>query len=209
MFYCPKSERKNNLILSEIEIKTKYLYTDGDMDMPRLFSYPLITNRKLKIIKGDFAIPEEDEFLHVERSPHMRPKIRQSLFNELAGVDIGIIKERELTPPQRETAIIEEENDVYMRTNSFNKESMEKMRTSMICKNKLYPIRSKDDSIIKVPENCTLFSNIDSTDDHDLKILIDLINEEPIKTNHWSQVINDKGLAIFKKTVYQINLGRR
>jgi hypothetical protein len=191
MYYCPKSELQIN------EVQTKYLATDGDV-VSMLFQ---TNNRKIKYVKGDFAIPEEDDAVPYKQpaSPKvLRPRVKQSLFNELAGVDIGIIKERELTPPQK---TLPEDNNTIKRTNSFNKENIEKLRHSNTL-HKSFNIKTNKDSIIRVPEGCIYFLILDATDDHDLKILIDHINEEPVKTNGWNQVINDKGLAIFKKTVY-------
>jgi hypothetical protein len=43
--------------------------------------------------------------------------------------------------------------------------------------------------------------NLDTTDDYDLKILVDLINEQPIKPNGWVKVILENDISIFRKTV--------
>jgi hypothetical protein len=149
---------------NEVEHKTRYLYTDGDIDT--VFSCLLLGERKLKPVKGDFEVPDDDFITSkpvypVHNLQPLKPRMKQSLFNELANMDIGIIKERELTPPQKEKAdkieIMDDiDNGGYVRTNSFSKENVEKVRTTLAYnnKNKLFAIKSKEDSIIKVADNC-------------------------------------------------------
>jgi hypothetical protein len=187
----------------ETENRTNYINTDFDSEL-----FILTSNRKLKVIKGDFAIPDDDEkgsnlIIYPTSPKAVRPKTKMSLFNELANMDIGIMKEREMTPQR--TKEDNNENNGIVRTNSFSKENMEKIRSTIVPLNKKYHIKSNKDSIIKVPEGCKYLNNfLDETDDHDLKFFIDLINEEPVKLNGWNQVINEKMLGIYKKTVRYI-----
>jgi hypothetical protein len=202
MFYCPPSDRKavidhfyhlETLTCEdnrETEIKMRYIHTDlDDCDV-----FKLAINRKITFIKGDQGVPDEDELV-ISPMKTIRPRMKQSLFNELADMDINVIKEREFTPPQRVT---ENENKEAIEdnrgNNSFTKENMGKMLRSSLSFKKHFNIKSTKDSVIRVPDGYT-------TEDYDLKFLCDLINEEPNKNNGWVNVMGEKLINVYKKTV--------
>jgi hypothetical protein len=66
-------------------------------------------------------------------------------------------KEREMTPPNR----IKEEDDETepdsKLNNSFSKERVEKLRTTLATVKKLFSFKTQKDSMIKIPDACNSF----------------------------------------------------
>jgi hypothetical protein len=143
-----------------------------------------VAKRKLKKLTGDYGVPDEDELI-------CSPK---------KVIDLSVNERTEKL--KEESFIIKLEEQAKEEFNkNFESEAFEKVKQAEQVLAKKYTISSKSDSIVKVPEGCKIIFNSDSTDDYDLKFFIELINEEPIKSNGWSTVIDDKNIGIFKKAV--------
>jgi hypothetical protein len=88
-------------------------------------------------------------------SPSKRNR-QSNVFCEIANMEITY-KEREMTPPNRLKEIKEEENETEpdsKMNNSFSKERVDKLRSTMSCAKKLFNIKTNKDSMIRCPDPC-------------------------------------------------------
>jgi hypothetical protein len=157
----------------------------------------MFTNKqvKLKYIKGDTEI--DDEFDDLCDNTKARTNDTSLIaenekyeFQKEIQIDLQSIKERNLTPDNRKTQSLNEKRSASFERNDTDNKAVILEKRQSIFSNKELMIITESSSIIKFDSNF-------STKDADLKLLVDLINEN---VGSWKKVLNDDDVSIFKKS---------
>jgi hypothetical protein len=165
---------------------------------------------KIRYIKGDIQMDDEfEEEVEKHNSENTKAlntndtslsaeneNFKNEFYKEIPKIDLQSIKERNLTPEKKKTLMIFPEEE-GKRSVSIEKDDIEINPKAIILEkrqsvfsNRELKIVTDQSSLIKLESNFT-------TKDADLKLLVDLVNEN---VDTWKKVLSNDNVKIFKKS---------
>ena len=172
----------------------------------------LFTNKqdKLRYIKGDIEI--DDEFEEEFEKPNSEntkalntndtslnlenENFKNEFYKEIPKIDLQCIKERNLTPEKKKSMLICPE-DEGKRSVSKEKDDIETNPKAVILEKRQSVFSNRELKIVTDQSSLIKLESHFTTKDADLKLLVDLVNEN---VNTWKRVLSDDNVKIFKKS---------
>lgn len=172
------------------------------------FAFSTMKNQALLQQKMETNVMEENLKI-IENSENTEKNFEKSMRKTLKTIknDLKMVKERETTPVTNKKRALDDvaplniNNNAAVslsRQNSKEKENKEVIQRKATNKRQL-PINTDEKSIIKLEKNCNIYLTLVMTDDPDLKLLVDLINEET--DGNWKSGYISENCKIFKKSI--------
>jgi hypothetical protein len=171
--------------------------TNCEYHYPKILHNHVSNKRPFKLLEGD---------------QHQCDEFDEEIFKNLS--DILTTRSKEESLKVEESVYYDAQSCIMLKTEDNNNLiKMESLTNTQLIKEeemnlvpeRQHKITTDGSSLIRFPENCNIQCNqLDSTDDADLKFIIDIYNDD--LKDGWNPVTVEKDISVYSKKVKTLNI---